>query len=870
MDEFHEGIKPPRIARSFLLWFIKPELAEEVEGDLYEKYVRKFRSTSHFKARVEYWYQVFNYLRPFAIRHFGVIPKINVGMLRNYFKISFRNLLKHKGYSIINIFGLTVSLTVVLLMLLWVRHEWSMDKFHEEDANLYRVKRTIPLENNTLDVYAGISYPMIKAAADEIPAVKGWIPIGYPFQDNLQWNEQVIRASGTFGNADYFKAFSFPVLKGDVDRLDQSQNAIVISRQLAINMFGQEWQDALGKTIHIHDNGDFIVEAIYEDMPDNSSLQSQFIYSFGAHLAVNDWLLEWTNNGMQGVIWLEDNADPTQVRETLEEMFHSHQEGDRKEGCFLQPFSDNYLYSNFNDQGEVSGGRIEYVRIFLIAAILLLIISCINFVNLATARATERAKEVGVRKTIGAQRKSLITQFLVESFLVTGLSLGLGIFLGWLLVPYLNILTGKSLVIPFGDPLFWAGLLSILIVTSLMAGSYPALILSSFKPISILKGRMADRRGEASFRKALVVFQFSLALLLITGALVIRNQVNYIQNAHLGIARDNLLMIHQDEAISQKLEVLEDKITQDPSILGFTVAGPFPHNMQASTSGVQWPGKRPDQENVEVSILWTASSFPEVFDIPLVAGSYYREKTGIDTMHVVLNETAADLMLLGDDPVGKVITWWGKPREVIGVLKDFHNRSFYEKIEPSGFLFEPANAGNVFIKVKSGEMKEAIAAVEEAFAEVVPDVPLAFDFVDEEYRSMYTSEVLTGKLANYFAVISIIISSLGLFGLITFIAKKKTREIGIRKILGASVSSLMQLMSRQFVQLVLLALLIAIPISYFILQKWLDRFAYTVEVNWWMIFGSTAVLGILFTFLSIGYQSLKAATHSPVDSLRSE
>ncbi len=870
MDEFHEGIRPPQLAHAFLLWFIKPELAEEVEGDLYEKYIKRMGSTSHFQAKMEYWYQVLHYLRPFAIRNFGVIPKMNVGMLRNYFKVSFRNLLKHKGYSFINIFGLTASLTVVFLMLLWVRHEWSMDKFHEEDANLYQVKRTIPLENNTLDVYAGISYPMIKAAADEIPGVKAWIPIGYPFQDNLQWNEQIIRASGTFGNAAYFQAFSFPVLMGDASQLDQSQNAIVISRQLAINLFGVDWQNAIGKTIHIHDNGDFIVQAIYEDMPDNSSLQNQFIYSFGAHLAANDWLLEWSNNGMQGVIWLEDDVDPMQVREILEGMFHDHQEGDRKEGCFLQPFSDHYLYSNFNSQGEVSGGRIEYVRIFLIAAVLLLIISCINFVNLATARATERAKEVGVRKTIGARRQSLVTQFLVESFIVTSLSVTLAVLFARLLVPYLNLITEKNLAIPFSDPQLWIGLLSILVVTSLLAGFYPALVLSSFKPISILKGKLADGRGEATFRKALVVFQFSLALLLITGALVIRNQVGYIQSAHLGLAKDNLLMIHQDEAVTQKLDVLEEMIVRHPSIEGFTVAGPFPHNMQASTAGVQWPGKRPDQQNVEISLLWTANNFPEVFNIPLVAGAYYREKTGVDTMHVVLNETAASLMQLGDDPIGKVITWWGKPREVMGVLKDFHNRSFYDKIMPSGFLFEPANAGNVFVKAKEGEMKEAIAAVESAFAKVVPDVPFAFDFVDEEYRSMYSSEVLTGKLANYFAIISIIISSMGLIGLITFIAKKKTREIGIRKVLGASVISLVQLMSRQFIQLVLFALGLAIPLSFFVLQKWLARFAYTVDVNWWLIFGSTAIFGILFTFLSIGYQSLKAATHSPVDALRSE
>ncbi|MCB0689768.1 MAG: FtsX-like permease family protein, partial [Saprospiraceae bacterium] len=523
-----------------------------------------------------------------------------------------------------------------------------------------------------------------------------------------------------------------------------------------------------------------------------------------------------------------------------------------------------------NELAEVDGGRIEYVRLFLAAALLLLIISCINFVNLATARASQRAKEVGVRKTIGASKKSLISQFLTEAFMITIISVLIALLATVVLIPTASLITEKTLTIDYTSTAFWLTLSGIILVTGILAGGYPAFILSSFRPINVLKGKIIEKTRDISFRKSLVVIQFTMSLLLIVGALAVRSQIKYIQQAHLGINKDNLLVVHQDAEVIDKYEVIQEKLMANPSISGVTQAGPSPLDMPASTSGVSWPKKRPDQENIEFYILWTATNFPEVFEIPLQSGTYYHAGEQSDTTHIVFNERAIEIMELEGDPIGQTIQWWGKPRQIIGVLKDFHNHSFYDKIDPAGFLLDPENAENLYIKSTSGHIPEAIAGLQSVFSIVVPEVPLHFDFVDEQYRQLYKSEMLTGKLTNYFAVISIIISCLGLLGLITFVAEQKNREIGIRKVLGATVTSLIFILSKDFIRLVFTAFLIAMPLSYIFLTNWLKRFAYQVEMNWWLTFLLAGLGALVLTFVTISFKSIKTALHSPVESLRSE
>ncbi|MEO0527656.1 MAG: ABC transporter permease [Bacteroidota bacterium] len=789
-------------------------------------------------------------------------------MFTNHLKVAWRNLLKNKGYFVINILGLSMALTVSFLMLLWVYDENSMDKFHANNDRLYQIKRTVPLEEGILDVYETVPYPLLKTAKEQLPEVERYMVLGRSFEDNLKVDNIDYRASGTFANADFFTGFSFPIVLGDMSQFDKKPEALAISQTLAYTIWGINWKaKALGSTIQILDNGSFTVTAVYQDFPDSSSIQNDFYYSFNGYLKKNEWLQEWENGGMQGVLLLREGTDPQQLGEKLETLFHSHIDGDLKEGCFLQKFSDNYLYGEFDERAKVSGGRIEYVSIFTISAIFLLIISCINFVNLSTAYATKRSSEIGVRKVNGAGKNSLIKQFLTETALVTAISFIIAYIIAWAALPSINGFVGKNLDIGFTDPSVWFSIFSVFLLTTLLSGAYPARVISSFKPIEALKGKAREKRQTISFRKGLVVVQFGLAILLIVAAVIVKLQVNYINEKDLGIAKDHIVYAHQDQQLTKKYGVLRDELLASRAIEDVTLAGPFPLDMGASSSGVQWPGKTNNQQNIEFSLLWTAYNFPAVFDIPLSEGNYYREGS-MDTLNIVINEKAAEIMGLSD-PIGKTVQVWGKQRQVIGVLKDFHNRSLYEPIQPSIFFLDPKDAGSMFIKLKAGKTKEALAYISTAFTKVLPNIPLHLDFVDQEYKANYRSETLTGTLTSYFALISILISCLGLFGLAAFMTRQRKKEIGIRKVLGASTESITALISMDFLKLIGLAILLACPLAYYLMSQWLMDFAYSIQISWW-VFGLAGFLTMAIAIMTIGFQSIRAAGANPIKTLRTE
>lgn len=791
-------------------------------------------------------------------------------MLTNHIKIAFRSLLKQKGYSFINIAGLSISLCVALLMLLWVQDEWNTDKFHVNKDRLHFLFRTIPLEGGELDVYRGCPLPLMRAAESELPSVEKYIPIQATNEVTIGIDKNTFRAAGSAGTLSLFEAFSFPILAGDVSQLDKKSSAIAIDESLAKKLFGNVWQSvALGETIHLHDIGDFSIEVIYQDFPENSSLQHEFLYSMEHYIANNDWILDWGNSGMRGAILLAENAKASEVAKQVDKIYRDKQAGGTfVEGAFFQKFSDNHLYNQFDEQAMVSGGRIEYVQLFGFAALLLLIIACINFVNLATARASKRAKEVGVRKAIGAGRKSLIAQFLTEATVITVISVGIAVLLAETLVPYVQLITQKLLDFDYTQPIFWGGIGTVIITTALLSGTYPAFVLSGFKPINTLKGKIREQSGNISFRKGLVIMQFVLALLLIVAALVVQQQVDYIQNKNLGLNKENLLVINQDAAVSEKYTTLRNELLASNTIKAVTTAGPNPLDNQASTGGVFWEGKTEDQGHLEFNILWAAGNYPEAFEIPMAAGRYYEKEGIMDTFNIVLNEKAIEIMGF-DEPIGKTITWWGQKRQIIGVIKDYHNASLYNEINPTGFLLDPLDAGSLYIRTEKGKTQEAIADLQAVFAQVLPEIPLHFDFVDEQIQQAYTSEVLTGTLAKYFAIIAIFISCLGLLGLATFLAEQKTKEIGIRKVLGASITNLIGLLSKDFLVLVGFGLAIGIPVSYYLLNGWLSNFAYKIDLAWWM-FIIPVVAAILIAGLTIGAQAIRAAITNPIQSLRSE
>lgn len=790
-------------------------------------------------------------------------------MFKNYIKTAWRNLLKNKVYFGINAIGLSISIAVSLLMLLWVFDEYAMNKYHEKDDQLYLVKRTIPLEEGVLDVYAGISYPLLNESKAQFPEIEDYVTIGATFEDNLRLENTDYRAPGAFTNTAFFQNFSVPVLLGNIEDLDKKPEALAISERLAKRFWREEWPTkALGSPVHIYDNGDFAVAAVYEDFPAQSSIQNDFYYGFQRHLSENDWMLEWGNNGMQGAFVLREGTNLEALNQKVQNLFHENITGEFKEGVLFQKFSDNYLYNQFDEQAEVSGGRIEYVRIFTLAAIFLLVISCINFINLSTAQAAKRAGEIGVRKAIGARRNTLIGQFFMETSMITATAFILGILLTITLLPFVNTLTNKSLSMDFNTPYLWLTLFGVFALTTFLSGAYPSFVISSFKPVTALKGSSKEQKGTISFRKGLVVLQFSLALLLIISALIIQKQIEYVNQKDLGIAKNHLISIHQDEALTQKYEALRNELINAEGIEGVTLVGPSPLSTPASSSGVSWSGKTQEQENIEFALLWTAHDFPETFEIPIAKGSYYAEGSQ-DTLNLVINETAASLMDLGEDPIGKTIQFWGNQRRIIGVTKDFHNRSLYEPIQPTIFMLDPNDAGEMFIKLDGTQTKTALASVQAVFDNVLPDNPLHYDFLDQDYAASYSAEILTGTLAKYFAIISILLSCLGLFGLAAFMAKERTKEIGIRKVLGASVQNITVLVSKDFFKLITLAILLSGPISYYFMNIWLGNFAYRINMPMWA-FVLAGALTLLVALATIGFQAIKSATANPVNSLRTE
>ncbi|MEZ4811165.1 MAG: FtsX-like permease family protein [Allomuricauda sp.] len=790
-------------------------------------------------------------------------------MLKNYLKIAWRTLIKNKVYFSINTIGLSIAIAVSFLMLLWVFDEYGVDKFHEKDDQLFLVKRTVPLQEGVLDVYDGISYPLLKTAKEQFPEVEEYITLGATFEDNLRIGDTDFRARGAFTNTAFFKAFSFPVLMGNIEDLDKKPEALAISESLAKRFWGDEWtKKALGSPVHIYDNGDFAVAAVYKDFPSQSSIQNDFYYSFERHLSQNDWMLEWGNNGMQGAFLLQKDADVAQVQQKINALFQENITGELKESILFQQFSENYLHNQFDEKAQVTGGRVEYVRIFALAAIFLLVISCINFINLSTAYATNRSSEIGVRKVVGAKRKMLIGQFFMETAIVTSISFIVGISLAFLLLPFVNTLTGKELVIDFTRPYLLMTVFGVFVFTTLLSGIYPSLVVSSFKPVTALKGVVQEGKRTISLRMGLVVVQFSLAILLIISALVIRQQIGYINNKDLGIAKDHIISIHQDQTLTDKYEVLRNELMASEGIEGVTLAGPSPLETPASSSGVSWPGKTQEQENVEFTLLWTAHNFPEIFDIPMQEGHYYKEAS-MDTLNLVINQTAANIMGLQENAVGKTVQLWGTQRQIIGVVKDFHNRSLYQPIQPTVFLLDPNDAGALFVKLDGNRTEKALASVQNVFKNILPQNPLHYDFLDEEYASNYKTETLTGTLAHYFALISTLLSCLGLFGLATFMVKQRKKEIGIRKVLGATINNIVFLISTDFLKLVVIAALIAAPLAYYFMGEWLNNFAYHVSFPVWT-FVLASVLAMMVTLLTIGFQAIKSAITNPVKSLRTE
>ena len=790
-------------------------------------------------------------------------------MIKNYLKTAFRNLRKNKAFSLINIMGLALGLVCSLLIMLWVNDEYEVDAFHKNGSQLYSVYERQNHDGQWSAFHGG---PGIMA--DEmkrvLPEVQYATNFGWNDLVTFEANNKILKQSGNHAGQDFFKMFSYPLLEGNAITALQNPSDIAVSRKMAEDFFGSP-AEAIGKTIRCQNKTDFKITAVFDDIPKNSTAKFDYIINWQSFLEGNSWAKDWTNNGPPCYIMLRKDADAKAFAAKIVRFLDNYNKEQTPNDYIrlgIERYRDVYLHSNFDKSGNISGGRIQYVRLFSIVAVFILLIACINFMNLTTARSIKRAKEIGVRKVVGAMRGALIRQFMSEALLIVILSIAVAMLIVMLVLPQFNHLTGKFIVMPFDNPSFWFAIAGLLLVTGFISGSYPALYLSSFKPVRVLKGLPKFSRSALWFRKGLVVFQFMLSIILIIGTIVVKEQVRYIQTMNLGYDRENLIYIPLEGDLTGKYELFKNQVQNMAGIQSVTRMTQNPTQIENGTGGVEWEGKDPTS-GVEFTWTMVGYDFTRTLHTQLIQGRDFSKDFPTDSVGYILNETAVKITGY-KKPIGKPFTFWEKKGTIVGVLKDFHFNSVHTPINPLVLsLGETINWGEALVRTKAGQTKRALASLEKVCKELNPKFPFTYKFSDEEYQHLYASEQVVDQLSNYFSILAIFISCLGLLGLVMFSAEQRTREFGIRKVLGASPAILFSLLSREFLLLVVIALAIASPLAWLVMNKWLQDYEYRINITW-SIFVIAGLVALFIALLTVSFQAIKSAVANPVRSLRTE
>jgi putative ABC transport system permease protein len=797
-------------------------------------------------------------------------------MLRHNLLIIFRNFKRNKSSFLINLIGLSTGLTCVLLIYLWVNDELHMDKFHEKDRRLYQVMLNTAMPNgtNTSESTPGL---LAQALAEELPEVEyaaAVIPADWGFgtEGILSFENLRLKANEQFVSRDYFHVFSYRLLQGNSDQVLSDKNSILISDEIAKKLFGST-ENIVGKTIHwdreilnVKFAGFYKISGVFEKPPSNSSDQFDLIFNY--QLFFEKWgepIKKWTNENPHTYLTLKEGVDVEQFNRKIAGFIKS-KDKNAIDTVFIRPYSDKYLFDNY-ENGVQAGGRITYVRLFSLIALFILVIACINFMNLATAKASGRLKEVGVKKTVGAGRKALILQYLGESFAIVFISLILAIVLVEFLLPQFNQITRKHLSLKFDSNIVFA-ILGISFFTGLISGSYPAFYLSGFNPVTVLKGKLSTSPGELWARKGLVTFQFIISVILIVSVLVVYKQIEFIQTKNLGIDKDNVICFQRDGNLEKHFDAFLPELKSIPGIAGASnSSSDFVGNHSGTIGGVTFK----ESNQIHFAAMDINYDFFETLGISIKEGRNFSEEFGSESSTIIFNETG--IRVLGiQDPIGKIVQVWGQSRQIVGVVKDFNFESLYEDVKPCFFRILDPNfnfANNIWVKIQAGAERETIARIERLYKEFNPGLPFEYRFLDADYQKLYEAEGRVAILSRYFAGLAILISCLGLFGLAAFTAERRRKEMGIRKVLGLSALRIVYLLSGDFTKVVLASMLISLPVSYFISKHWLDSFAYRIDLSFWY-FLAAALITLFIAWMTVAMQAVKTATANPVESLRYE
>ena len=809
-------------------------------------------------------------------------------MLRNYLKIAWRNLRKQKFYTFLNVFGLSLGLASCLLITLYVVDELSYDKSFTNAGRIYRVNSDIRFGGADMKL-AVAPDPMAFTMLKDYPQLEAATRLredGSYLVRRTGTTENMQEAQVAFADSTFFKVFQIPIVAGDSKRILTEPNTLVLSERDAVKYFGKE--NPIGKTLLLDNNQTYTVTGVMGNIPSHSHLSSlNMLLSMSTNRYSRDG--NWGSHNFVTYLLLREGVDAATFEKNFDTVIEKYTgkwvqatmnaslDDLRKSGSYirysLMPLTDIHLHSN--RQAEIAGNsNIQYVYIFGVVAIFLLAIACVNFMNLATARSSNRAKEVGVRKALGSERSSLINQFLTEAIMLSFLSLSLAVLLAIIALPLFNNLASKEIAFPYQSIIFWVTAIVTAVVVGVMAGSYPAFFLSSFQPLKVLKGSMEVEGKGGYLRNSLVVFQFMISVMLIIGTGVIYNQLNYIQTKQLGYSKDHILIVKNAYALDKKSRAFKEQVAAIPNVESSTMTSFLPTPSSRSDNSLFPEGQMQQDKGVSMQ-RWTVDyDFMKTLNLEMKTGRAFQEDFPSDSSGIIINETAAKILGF-DNPIGKKIfnldDPYGNEREtytILGVVKNFHFESLRQNIGALSLVLRPSY-GLVAIKLKGGDYKQTISQIESIWKKMAPGQPFAYEFMDADFDKQYRSEERVGQIFITFAVISIIIGCLGLFGLSAYTAERRTKEIGVRKVLGASVGSIVGLLSKEFIKLVLIAIVLGSPIAWYAMNTWLQDFAYHIEISWWM-FAVAGVLAIVIALLTVSFQSVKAALMNPVKSLKSE
>ncbi len=791
-------------------------------------------------------------------------------MIKNYFKIAWRNLIKNKVYSAINIVGLAVGMAVAMLIGFWI---WDELSFNKSFANYNRIVQFIQNSTNGKDVstHNTIPIPLALELRSKYSSDFKHIALSrYNESHILAFADKKVSKTGIYAEPEMPEILSLKMVEGQLRGIQDESN-IMISQSLSQIIFGKT--DPIGKILLTDDKKSYKVSGVFKDFPPNTDFKEiDFLMPWAALVAEKDWIKkayhEWNDNSFFLYAQVNDNTNLTQLNAKVKNLFIGKPDRDDMPEIILQPISKWHLYNEFK-QGKNIGGAIQYVWMFGVIGLFVLLLACINFMNLSTARSQIRAKEVGIRKTIGSERKQLIFQFLLESVLIAGLALLLAVLLVQLALPLFNRLADKNLNIPWKNPAFYLLIVGFTLITGLISGSYPALYLSSFNATAVLKGTFRVGRFAAVPRKVLVVLQFTISVSLIIGTIVIFQQIQYAKNRPIGYNKNGLITINMSTPnLYGKYDLLRSELLNSGAAVNMAEASNAATNVGAHLIGFDWPGKDPNLNTV-ISISWVTHDFGKTVGWHFDTGRDFSRQFKTDTASMVLNEAAAKHMGL-KHPVGETVKFNGVNYHVIGVVKNVVMESPYEQTPPTVFFMNYGQVSSITIRLNPDMgMNESISKIKAIFDKIDPAAPFDFKFVDEEFAKKFVIEQRIGTLATFFAVFAILISCLGIFGLASFLAEQRAKEIGIRKVLGATVFNLWTLLSKEFISLILISLCISTPIAYYFMHNWLQHYEYRTNISFWIFF-ITAISVISITLATVSFQAIKAALANPVKSLRSE